>query len=151
MTGPQDPHDPNYPAYGAPEPPAGPGYGAPPPGYGPPAGYQPAPAAGAPVRVRRRLPARVHARPEPKFGVSMAGIGVALVTVGVIIWGGDYLGHGISGQTGGVSDSHRLLGVALSLVAIAVGYTLTITQRTGPSRQRASSHRRSACPSSWGS
>lgn len=37
----------------------------------------------------RPLPARVHRRPEPKFGVSLAGIGVALATVGVIVWGGD--------------------------------------------------------------
>jgi hypothetical protein len=70
-------------------------------------------------------------RPEPRLGVSVAGVGVAVAVIGVLVWGGDYLAGSGSGA-GGPSDSHRLLGIALSLVTIAIGYALAIGTRSGP-------------------
>ncbi|MDT4938713.1 MAG: hypothetical protein QOG80_2384 [Pseudonocardiales bacterium] len=108
MTGPGDP--PPYPHYGQPPP-------------TPP--QQPAQVA----RPRLAL-ARVVRRPDPRFGVSLAGVGVGVAVIGVIIWGGGYLASGVG--SGGTSDSHRLLGIFLSIFVTAAGYTLAVRQRSGP-------------------
>jgi hypothetical protein len=63
--------------------------------------------------------------------VSLAGVGVAVAVLGVLVWGGDYLAGSGAGP-GGPADSHRLLGIALSLLTVAAGYALAIRVRTGP-------------------
>jgi hypothetical protein len=102
-------------------------------------GYPPAPPPGPPAApsARDRLGSRVARRPEPRFGVALAGVGVALVILGVLVWAGEYAASGGgsgSGFGGGGSgtDSHKLLGAALSLAVVVIGYALAIGRRVGP-------------------
>jgi hypothetical protein len=91
---------------------------------------QPPPA--MPVRGPRlsdRLGLRTVRRPAARQGVALAGVGVGLAVVGVIVWGGDFLTSG--GGGGGGSDSRRVLGIVLSLVVVASGYVLVIGRRRG--------------------
>jgi len=104
-------------------------WNAPPPYPGASAPQPPLAPPGSPPR-RPQL-ARHLRRPEPRLGVSLAGVGIGVAVFGVVLWGGDYLvGSGVGSN--GPSDSHRLLGIALSLVAIVIGYVLAIGVRTGP-------------------
>jgi hypothetical protein len=110
-----DPNQPQYPHY--------------------PAGGQPA--APPPRRpLTELLGIRAYRRPEPRLGVALAGVGVALVIVGILLWAGDYVIEGslssLSGSGSGGSDARRLLGVVLSLAVIVLGYTLVIRRRRGP-------------------
>lgn len=145
MTGPQDPHsfpeprDPNYPPQG--------GYGypgqqQPPPGqYGYPAPQwgqqqQQQPPAPRPSLVER-IGQRALRRPVPRFGVTITGVGVTLVILGILVWGIAYIGEGIassvaSGGAASSSDSRRFLGFALALVVVAVGYALIVIRQSGP-------------------
>src|SRR5690349_7120487 len=97
MTGPQDPyqhgpsdpqHRPAYPPQPGPAPyqpyPPHQSYGPYGP-YGPsePPYQQPAPRAG----LWDRLGARAVTRPVPRLGVSITGVGVALVVLGILVWG----------------------------------------------------------------
>jgi hypothetical protein len=69
------------------------------------------------------------------MGVSLAGVGVAVAVFGVIVWGGDYLAHGVhfSDESGfSISDSRRVLGIVLSLIVIAAGYLLAAARVSGP-------------------
>ena len=140
-----EPTDPQYPPreYGPPSPSYGPpSYGPPaygPPAYGPPAYGPPTygpPSPPPPTGPRTRGPGpRAARRPEPRLGVTLAGIGVGLVIFGVVIWSGDYISGGVHvDEFGGTSDggSRKALGIALSLVAVAIGYGLAISQRRGP-------------------
>ena len=112
-----DPNEPQYPPYQ-------------PPSYAP--GYPPVPPPRGPG-LSARLGERAVRRPEPRLGVSLAGAGIALAIVGVLVWGGDYLTGGGSGGGGdGDGSSRRLLGVALSLAVVAAGYALAIRARRGP-------------------
>jgi hypothetical protein len=114
------------------------GYQAPPPGYPPPA-YPPpgSPAYPAPApraRLSERLNDRLAERPVPRVGVSLAGAGVALVIVGVLIWGFAYTVEGAGGFLGdgsGDGGSRHYLGAGLGLAVTAVGYALVITTRHG--------------------
>lgn len=96
-------------------------------GYPPPAGPR--------TTIWHRLGARVTHRPAPRFGVTITGVGIALVIVGIVVWGITYLVEGAASSFGGGgsgSDSRRFLGFALSLVVVAVGYALIVALRTGP-------------------
>src|SRR5690348_10859748 len=94
-----------YPPYSGPPSPAGPpGPPGPPSPPGPP-GMPPGP----PPPRRRPVLARQLRRPQPRLGVSLAGVGVGVAVLGVLVWGGDYLAGSGAGSSG-PSDSHRLLG-----------------------------------------
>jgi hypothetical protein len=122
-----DPTSPQYPYYQPP--PAGPGYPSG-PASGP--GYPPPPAPRGPG-LWGRLGERAVRRPEPRLGVSLAGAGIALAVLGVLVWGGDYLTSGGGGAGGGGDgSSRRLLGVVLSLAVVVAGYALAIRARRGP-------------------
>ncbi len=134
MTGPDQPQYPEGP----------PQYG--PPQYGPPPydpqqyGRPPGPPDSAPPRQRGQLMALLHdrltGRPEPRLGVSIAGVGIGLVIAGVLSWSLTYvIEGGVSSSfsaTGANTDSRRYLGVGLSLVVIVIGYALTVRARCGP-------------------
>jgi hypothetical protein len=119
--------------YGPPPPPPYPGEPVQPPYGGPPVPPPPA----APT-LADRLGARLLRRPEPRFGVALAGVGVVLVIFGVLVWAGEYASSGGGGGgpfgegRGGGSDSHKILGIALSLVVIAIGYAVAIVRERGP-------------------
>jgi hypothetical protein len=111
--------------------------------YGPPSPPPPLPYPDQPTAPAARpglleqLGARVVRRPEPRFGVALAAVGVILVISGVLAWAGEYAssgsgGEGPLGTGGGRSDSHKILGIVLSLVVVAVGYAAAILRRTGP-------------------
>lgn len=89
--------------------------------------------------LAQRIGARALRRPQPRQGVSLAGVGVGLVIIGVLVWAGDYLaGSGNDGFTdetgfgGGGGTSRHWLGVVLSLLTVAIGYALVLRQRRGP-------------------
>jgi hypothetical protein len=109
-----DPVDPHYPPYEN-QPPA-------------------PPVAPTPLSLFSRLGARVVRRPEPRLGVSLAGAGIALAVLGVLVWSVDFLTgpDDGGGRGGGGQSSHRFLGVALSLVVVVAGYVLAVSQRRGP-------------------
>lgn len=111
-----DPREPQYPYYY----PANPLH----PHLPPP---HPQPGAG----LSARLGERAVRRPEPRLGVSLAGTGIALALLGVLIWGGDYLTGPHRGGGGGGSSRH-LLGAALSLLVVVAGYALAVRRRRGP-------------------
>ena len=99
--------------------------------FQPPPPVPPAPPAPPKTTLTERVGARALRRPEPRFGVALAGIGVLLVIFGILIWSTNYVSTG--GSDGGSgSESRKLLGIALSLVAVAVGYAVAIRARTGP-------------------
>src|SRR6476620_7335274 len=103
MSGPQYPEYPQDPNY----PPQQPYY---PPGGHPP--QQPRPS------IWQRLGSRVASRPAPRFGVTLAGVGVALVVLGVVVWCVTYVAEGVVNSfsntvSGPPSDSRRFLGFAL--------------------------------------
>lgn len=120
------------PGYGGPGGPAGPGGPGTPGGPGAPGGP-----GGPRPTLWQRLGDRALRRPAPRLGVTLTGVGVVLVIVGVLIWSFTYLYDGIrSGifNGGGLSssDSRRFLGFALALIVVAIGYALVIIARTGP-------------------
>lgn len=149
MSGPHDPNDPQYPQDPNYPPSYGSQYAAPggqqypaqqfgPPGPGGYPGY-PGPAAPSAPRPSgwQRLGARATHRPAPRFGVTLTGVGVVLVIVGILVWGVSYVFDGIasglfSGQGAGSSDSRHFLGFVLALILVAIGYALVVVARTGP-------------------
>lgn len=154
MTGPNTPDDPQYPhndpnqGAGQPGYPGGQGgyqggYPAGYPGYPPPASQPPQPPQ-PPVQTPgmlwssmvRNLGDRALRRARPRLGVALAGAGVALAIIGVLVWSGTYLIEGIAGSAfsggGGPSDSRKWLGVVLSLVVVAEGYVLAVRRPSGP-------------------
>lgn len=108
-------------------------YGPPPP---PPLPYPNQPPAPPPPELAERLGARVVRRPEPRFGVALAAVGVILMISGVIAWAGEYASSGGGGESpfggGGGSDSHKILGIALSLAVVAAAYVVAILRQSGP-------------------
>jgi hypothetical protein len=72
---------------------------------------------------------RTRRRPEPRFTVGLAGAGMGLMFVGIVLWGGDYWAHGLSH---GLSTNRNLLGGALAAVVTVAGYIVTVTARRGP-------------------
>jgi hypothetical protein len=107
-------------------------------GYPPdPGQYQPYPG-GPPAprpRLVDRLGDRLAERPAPRVGVSLAGAGVALVIVGVLVWGFAYTVEGVAssfadGGDGGTGSRHYLGGV-VALIVVAIGYALAIATQRG--------------------
>jgi hypothetical protein len=143
MTGPQDPQYPQDPNPSYPPPQGPPGQYYPPQQY--PAQQYPTqqyPAqqhgpAGPRPSLWQRLGDRALRRPAPRLGVTLTGVGVVLVILGVLIWSFTYLYDGIRTglfNGGGVSssDSRRFLGFALALIVVVIGYALVVVARTGP-------------------
>ena len=81
---------------------------------------------GPPAGLAKFLGARIGFRPWPHYGVSLAGVGVVLAIIGVVVWSTDYLAAGIHETASGpsVSTSHRLLGILLSAGVVVLGYVL---------------------------
>jgi hypothetical protein len=142
----QPPGDPQYPPPGSWGPPAGSDPWAaprprpyapgpyPPPG---PSGFpQPAPGLG----LTGRLGARLLRRPEPRFGVSLAAVGVVLIIGGMLVWSGGYLAAGLNlnidfqgdGSLTAHGQSRRFFGAILFLLLTVAGYTLVVVRRRGP-------------------
>jgi hypothetical protein len=103
------------------------------PGYQQP-GYQQQPGYPAPARrsLAERVGERTLRRPQPRQGVSLAGVGVGLAVVGVLVWGGDFLAGGGGAEAVGGGSSRQLLGIALSLAVVVIGYTLAVRRSRGP-------------------
>ncbi|MEY2431583.1 MAG: hypothetical protein QOC92_1308 [Acidimicrobiaceae bacterium] len=91
----------------------------------PPPPAAPPPAVEKPSLLDRLRP-RAARRPEPRFGVSVAGAGAAMIVVGAIALGGDQLV-----DTGGGSGS-QYPGLLITFVVIVAGVTLTAQYRHGP-------------------
>jgi hypothetical protein len=70
--------------------------------------------------------ARATRRPEPRFGVGLAGAGAGMLVIGAIAIGGDQL----LSDPGG--DGSQFPGLLITLAVIAVGVVLTAYYRTGP-------------------
>ena len=67
---------------------------------------------------------RAAARPAPRLGVTLAGVGVGMMVVGALIWPGEEIGAG--------GDGGRWLGVGLSAGLVAAGYVLLMRWGSGP-------------------
>jgi hypothetical protein len=88
-------------------------------------------------RLAERLADRLAARPAPRFGISLAGAGVVLAILGVLIWGFTYIfeapGGIFTGEGGGTAGGSRhYLGGVIALVVVAIGYALAIVAQRGP-------------------
>jgi hypothetical protein len=88
-------------------------------------------------RLAQRLADRVAERPAPRLGISLAGVGVGLAILGVVIWGVAYIAEGssnfFSGEGAGTpGGSRHYLGAGIALVVVIVGYVLAITAQHGP-------------------
>ena len=88
-------------------------------------------------RLAERLADRLAARPVPRFGIALAGAGVALAILGVLIWGFTYIfeapGSIFSGTGGGTGGGSRhYVGGLIALVVVAIGYALAIVAQRGP-------------------
>lgn len=110
-------------------------YGPGPYAYPPPA-PPPAPGPRSPLRP---LGARVFRRPEPRFGVTLAAAGAALVLAGVLVWSAGYLFAGLNlsfddstGQLTAHGDGRRFLGAGLGFALVVLGYALVLARRSGP-------------------
>jgi hypothetical protein len=69
----------------------------------------------------------------PRLGVSITGVGVGLVVLGILVWGATYVGEGVSPGSGPAgADSRRFLGFGLTLVVVVAGYALLIRAKHGP-------------------
>ncbi|GAB2467929.1 hypothetical protein [Jatrophihabitans fulvus] len=106
--------------------------------YGHPHGepFGPPPGQAAPG-LRLQLGARTRVRPEPRFGVSLAGAGAALVIAGGLVWSIGYLIEGLfrgfgDGSPDGPDTSRRFLGFAVFGVLLLAGYALAVARRDGP-------------------
>ncbi|MDT4911564.1 MAG: hypothetical protein QOC66_692 [Pseudonocardiales bacterium] len=103
-------------------------------GYPQGGGYPPA----ASRSFDERLGARLLRRPEPRFGISLAGAAAALVLVGLLIWTFGYLVDGLDinlsdgGDLSTGGGSRRFLGAGLFLVLAVAGYALVLLRRRGP-------------------
>jgi hypothetical protein len=80
---------------------------------------------------------RARRRPEARLGTALAGAGIGLAIVGVLLWSFTYLVQGIAESFdgnggGGNADSRRYLGVGLSFGIVVVGYYLAIRWKQGP-------------------
>jgi hypothetical protein len=101
----------------------------------PPQQPGPYPPAGTSNRLIERFAGRLVARPVPRLGVSLAGVGVGLAILGVLVWSITYIAEGSSALFGGGGSpggSRHYLGAIISLVVVAVGYALAIIARRGP-------------------
>lgn len=67
---------------------------------------------------------RAAARPAPRLGVTLAGVGVGMMVMGALIWPGE--------EVGGGGDGGRWLGMGLSAALVAAGYGLLLRWGSGP-------------------
>jgi hypothetical protein len=92
----------------------------------------------APTRSRFTSPlaVRMAIRPVPRLGVSLAGVGVGLVIVGVLVWSITYIAESptglFGGEPGSSGNSRHFLGAIVSLIVIAIGYALATIVQHGP-------------------
>lgn len=103
-------------------------YGGYPPEGGAGYGGYPSASDGGLGGVLRRLGDRVLRRAEPRFGITLSGVGILMVIVGLIVWATDYA----VGDTDEGGDPDTTLGVILSLLVIAAGYFLLLRFKKGP-------------------
>jgi hypothetical protein len=108
-----------------------------PQGQYPPGGYGAHASTGPRPSLWQRLGARADRRPVPRLGVTLTGVGVVLVIIGILVWSFTYIIEGIrdglfSGGGLSASDSRRFLGLALALIVVAIGYALVVIARSGP-------------------
>lgn len=96
----------------------------------PPPPLPPAPPPVAPTAVKRGLldviGPRAARRPEPRFGIALAGAGSLMLVLGAVVISGDQLGGSGSG------DGNQFPGVIISLAVIVAGVALTAKYRHGP-------------------
>ena len=91
------------------------------------------------VALWQRLGPRALHRPQPRLGVTLGGVGVALIVIGVFTWSFTYLIEGFfsdasTSQGGAPDDSRKFLGAALSALVVAGGYTLIVRANAGTLR-----------------
>lgn len=124
---PPPPHDPYGQQYG--------------PVYPPPGAWPPEPPPPPALRLGDRLGLRLMRRPEPRWGVSLAGLGAGLLLLGTFIWSAGYFASGLhigvfdDESGGGITasgNSRRFLGAGLFLAVAVLGYVVAIVQRRGP-------------------
>jgi hypothetical protein len=75
-----------------------------------------------------RLGSRTARRAEPRLGIALAGVGMVMIIVGVVVWAGEQAG----GDSSEGSEGSTVLGIGLSLVVVAAGYALLVRFRRGP-------------------
>lgn len=77
---------------------------------------------------------RLAVRPAPRAGVSIAGVGAAVLVIGAIVWAVSYIFEGVTESlaAGGTSDSRHYLAAVVVLVLVAIGYGIAIVRRQGP-------------------
>jgi hypothetical protein len=103
----------------------------------PGSGGWPPPAAAAPS-LGERLGARLRRRPEPRFGIALAGAGAALLLFGAFVWAIGYYAEdfGVTFDEEGFASTgggdRRFLGFVLFLGAAVFGYLTAIVRRDGP-------------------
>lgn len=72
---------------------------------------------------------RVRRRPDPRFGIGLAGVGMLMILAGIIAWSGDVAAESVTQRAGSADTT---LGIIESLVIIAVGVVLLVRYRQGP-------------------
>lgn len=78
---------------------------------------------------------RARRRAQPRLGVSLAGAGLGLIVLGVLVWSTSYLVEGMAGSIangGSPDDTRRVLGALLSFAVAAGGFVLATRWRHGP-------------------
>lgn len=70
---------------------------------------------------------RAADRPQPRFGVSVAGAGAGMLVFGAVAIGGDQL---VSGRGGG--DGNQFPGLLITLAVVVAGVAITAIHRNGP-------------------
>lgn len=71
---------------------------------------------------------RTARRPEPRVGIGLAGVGMLMVLIGVVVWAGDYA----AADLGPSESPDTTLGIVLSLAVIVAGFVLLARYRRGP-------------------
>lgn len=71
---------------------------------------------------------RTVRRPDPRLGIGLAGVGMLMVVLGVIVWAGD---HAVA-DAGPGDNPDTTLGVILSLLVVVVGVGLLVRFESGP-------------------
>lgn len=72
---------------------------------------------------------RVRRRPDPRFGIGLAGVGMLMILAGIVAWAGDVAAESVSRPS---ESPDTTLGIIESLVIIAIGIVLLVRYRQGP-------------------
>lgn len=132
MSEPRDPNvPPQYPQWQQPGPQQP---GAPQPGWELPGAPQPAAQPAPPGAAGGDFAARLAARPRPRLGPVVAGLGGGLIVGGIALWGVSYVVvHDVEALfAGGGASSRHLLAALAAFGAVLLGYALAIARRRGP-------------------